>query len=847
MTMHAKHEVPAAGPSVIDIPVDGMTCASCVGRVEKAITAVPGVSGAEVNLATGKARVTLAGGSAEAVAEAIRGAGYEPGATDINLAISGMTCASCVGRVEKALRAVPGVLMAEVNLATERATVRAADGGITPALIAAVTGAGYEAKPLDEGRSDDDDAAAARRQAEQSALGRSVVVAALTTLPLMILEMGPHLSEAFHHWLYARVDAFVLKLIAFGLTTIVLFGPGLRFFLKGWPALMRGAPDMNALVMLGAGAAYAYSVVATFAPDWLPAGTDYTYFETGAVIVTLILLGRWFEARAKGRTSEAIKRLVQLQARSACVLRDGVESEIAIEQVRVGDLVLVRPGEKVPVDGEVVEGASYVDEAMVTGEPAPAHKSVGSGVIGGTINRNGALRFRAKKVGADTLLAQILRMVEQAQGAKLPIQALVDRVTNWFVPAVIAVALLTFAAWLAFGPSPALTYALVNAVAVLIVACPCAMGLATPTSIMVGTGRAAELGILFRQGAALQGLSEVATIAFDKTGTLTKGRPEVTRFIAAEGFVEDEALRLAASAESASEHPSAEAIVAEAKRRGLKLAPAADFAAEPGLGISARVEGHEILVGSARLMAERGIAASVFAEKAAASARDGESPLYVAIDGGIAGLVAVADQVKPGSSAAISALKALGLRIVMVTGDNRATAEAIAARLGIDAVEAEVLPTDKAAIVKRLQAGGGKVAFVGDGINDAPALAQADIGIAMGAGTDIAIESADIVLISGDLRHVPEAIGLSKATMTNIRQNLGWAFGYNVLLIPVAAGVLYPLWGVLMSPVFASFAMAFSSVSVLANALRLRRFAALQDHAEAASKTTPATAFGRMG
>ncbi|SFC62957.1 Cu+-exporting ATPase [Bosea sp. CRIB-10] len=847
MTMHAKHETPATGPSVIDIPVDGMTCASCVGRVEKAIAAVPGVGGAAVNLATGKARVTLAGADTSAVADAIRGAGYEPRATDITLAISGMTCASCVGRVEKALRAVPGVLSAQVNLATERATVRAADGGITPALVAAVTVAGYEARPLDEGRSDDGDAAAARRQAEQAALGRSVVVAALATLPLMILEMGPHLSEAFHHWLHARIDAFVLKLLAFGLTTIVLFGPGLRFFLKGWPALLRGAPDMNALVMLGAGAAYAYSVVATFVPGWLPAGTDYTYFETGAVIVTLILLGRWFEARAKGRTSEAIKRLVQLQARSARVLRDGVESEIAIEHVRVGDLVLVRPGEKIPVDGEVVDGASHVDEAMVTGEPAPAHKSVGSAVIGGTINRNGALRFRAEKVGADTLLAQILRMVEQAQGAKLPIQALVDRVTNWFVPAVIAVALLTFAAWLAFGPSPALTYALVNAVAVLIVACPCAMGLATPTSIMVGTGRAAELGILFSQGAALQGLSEVSTIAFDKTGTLTKGRPEVTHFVVAAGFAEDEALRLAASAESASEHPSAEAIIAEAKRRGLALAPATGFAAEPGLGISARVESREILVGSQKLMAQHSVALGDLADKAAAFARDGESPLYVAIDGRLAGLVAVADQIKPGTPAAISTLKALGLRIVMVTGDNRATAEAIAARLGIDAVEAEVLPTDKAAIVQRLQEGGAKVAFVGDGINDAPALAQADIGIAMGAGTDIAIESADIVLISGDLTHVPEAIGLSKATMTNIRQNLGWAFGYNVLLIPVAAGALYPLWGVLMSPVFASFAMAFSSVSVLANALRLRRFAVRQDTTATGPGATPATAFGRMG
>ncbi len=840
MAAHASLEAMGTPIPVFDISVGGMSCASCVGRVEKAISAVPGVTKAEVNLATGRARV--AGGEAGAVAEAIRGAGYEPAESTVELAISGMTCASCVGRVEKALRAVPGVLAAQVNLATERATIRLVAPGSIPALVQAVAAAGYEAKPLDQGRADAGDREALQREAELSALGRAVTVAGLATLPLLVIEMGPHLNEEFHHWLMARISEFPLKLVAFALASLVLFGPGLRFFLKGWPALRRGAPDMNALVMLGAGAAYAYSVVAIFLPDWLPADTAYTYFETGAVIVTLILLGRWFEARAKGRTSEAIKRLVRLQARSARVLRDGAERELPIEEVLVGDLVLVRPGEKIPVDGEVVEGSSYVDEAMVTGEPAPAHKGVGASVIGGTINRNGALRFRAEKVGADTLLAQILRMVEQAQGAKLPIQALVDRVTNWFVPAVIAAALLTFGAWLALGPTPALTYALVNAVAVLIVACPCAMGLATPTSIMVGTGRAAELGILFRQGAALQGLSDVATVAFDKTGTLTRGRPEMTRFIAAEGFDAGEALRLAASAESASEHPSAEAIVAEAKRRGLTLAPATDFAAEPGLGITAGVDGREIAVGSARLMAQRGIGLGAFADQAAALARDGESPLYVAVDGKLAGLVCVADQIKPGTPAAIAALKALGLRIVMVTGDNRATAEAIARRLGIDAVEAEVLPTDKARIVARLQEGGNRIAFVGDGINDAPALAQADIGIAMGAGTDIAIESADVVLISGDLGHVPEAIGLSKATMTNIRQNLGWAFGYNVLLIPVAAGLLYPLWGVLMSPVFASFAMAFSSVSVLANALRLRRFGARRETVAGEPQAAPATA-----
>ncbi|WP_390893364.1 heavy metal translocating P-type ATPase [Bosea rubneri] len=840
MAMQATLEPRGNQTSVLDIPVDGMTCASCVGRVEKAIAAVPGVTRAQVNLATGRAQV--AGGDATAIAAAIRAAGYEPAETEVNLSITGMTCASCVGRVEKALRGVPGVLAANVNLATERATVQLADPTAVLALIAAIAAAGYQAEPLGASANPRADMQE-RREAEQSELGRAVVIAALATLPLMVIEMGPHLSETFHHWLLGIADIFTLKVTAFALASIVLFWPGLRFFLKGGPALLRGAPDMNALVMIGAGAAYLYSAVATFRPGWLPEGTAHTYFETGAVIVTLILLGRWFEARAKGRTSAAISRLVTLQARTARVLRDGIESEIAVEEVRVGDLVLVRPGEKVPVDGEVVEGSSYVDESMVTGEPAPAHKSAGASVIGGTINRNGALRFRAEKVGADTLLAQILRMVEAAQGAKLPIQALVDRVTNWFVPAVILVSAITFAAWLYFGPSPALTYALVNAVAVLIVACPCAMGLATPTSIMVGTGKAAELGILFRQGAALQSLSGISTIAFDKTGTLTKGTPEVTQVVAAAGFDETETLRLAASAESASEHPSAEAIVDEAARRGLTLATTSDFQAEPGMGIEATVEGRRVAVGSKRLMRRLGIDPDGFAARAEALAREGQSPLYAAIDGKLAGLIAVADQIKPGTPAAVESLRRLGLRIVMVTGDNRGTAEAIARRLGIDEVRAEALPTEKARIVADLQGDGSRrVAFVGDGINDAPALAQADVGIAMGAGTDIAIESADIVLISGDLRHVPEAIALSKATMTNIRQNLGWAFGYNVLLIPVAAGLLYPLWGVLMSPVFASFAMAFSSVSVLANALRLKRFTGQPRTEESGPANVPATA-----
>jgi Cu+-exporting ATPase len=598
---------------------------------------------------------------------------------------------------------------------------------------------------------------------------------------------------------------------------------------------------MNSLVMLGTTAAYGYSVASTFAPGLLPEGTDYTYFEAGAVIVTLILLGRYFEARAKGRTSEAIRRLMTLQAKTARVVRDGQEVEVGIEAVRPGDIVAVRPGEKVPVDGEVVEGASYVDESMITGEPVPAQKSMGSGVVGGTINKTGAFRFRATKVGADTLLAQIVRTVEEAQGSKLPIQELVDRVTTWFVPAVIAAAALTFVAWLVFGPSPALTYALINAVAVLIIACPCAMGLATPTSIMVGTGKAAEMGVLFRRGEALQALKDAAVVALDKTGTLTKGRPELTDMQVAPGFAEADVLRLVASVETRSEHPVAEAIVAAARRRGLDLPAPASFEAEPGFGVRAEVEGRRVEVGADRLMRQLGLNISVFADVAARLADEGKTPLYAAVDGQLATVIAVADPIKESTPAAIAALHGLGLKVVMITGDNRRTAEAIARRLGIDDVIAEVLPTDKAEVVKRLQTGGSvKVAFVGDGINDAPALAQADVGLAIGTGTDIAIEAADVVLMSGDLRNVPNAIALSQATIRNIQQNLFWAFGYNVVLIPVAAGALYPVFGILMSPIFAGLAMAFSSVSVLTNALRLRRFVPPLPAGETTSPTVQA-------
>jgi P-type Cu+ transporter len=814
----------AGGARVIDIGVEGMNCASCVGRVERAIAAVPGVTGASVNLATGRARVTLAEAGHEAeIAAAVERAGYAPRHATVELAVEEMTCASCVGRVERALKSVPGVETANVNLATGRATVGVLDGVATADLIAAVAGAGYPSKAAgDAGAAREDHAAAQAR--ETATLRRQALVAGALTLPIFVLDMGGHMIPALHHWLLHTIGQAPLWYLFFALATVVQFGPGWQFHAKGWPALLRGGPDMNSLVALGTTAAWGYSVVATFAPGLLPAGAVHVYFEAAAVIVTLILVGRWLESRAKGRTSAAISGLMKLQARTARVQHDGGERDVPIAEVVVGDTIRVRPGEKVPVDGEVIEGASYVDEAMITGEPVPTEKGPGAEVIGGTINGTGSFTYRATRVGADTLLAQIVRMVEAAQGDKLPIQALVDRVTLWFVPAVMGVAALTFAVWLAVGPSPALTFALVNAVAVLIIACPCAMGLATPTSIMVGTAKAAELGILFRRGEALQTLRDAEVVALDKTGTLTEGRPELTDLEIAGGFDRAEVLAAVAAVEAGSEHPIAAAILRAAKAEGLEIAAAEGFAAEPGHGVTATVGGRVVAVGADRLMRRMGLDVAPFAEVAARLAEEGRTPLYAALDGRLAAVIGVADPVKATTPEAIAALHGMGLKVAMLTGDNERTARAIAARLGIDEVRAELLPGDKVAAVKALQEGGRRVAFVGDGINDAPALAQADVGIAIGTGTDIAIEAADVVLMAGDLRGVPNAVALSRATLRNIRQNLGWAFGYNTLLIPVAAGVLWPAFGILLSPVFAALAMAFSSVSVVTNALRLKAF-----------------------
>jgi len=810
----------------LEIPVLGMTCASCVGRVEKAIRAAPGVKSATVNLAAERARVEFDdSGSPAAVTQAIRAAGYEPIERTLELKIGGMTCASCVGRVERALKAVPGVLDASVNLATERAAVRVLEGAADlRALTEAVARAGYTAEAPSAPDATSGDREQAARAAEIRGLGRAVAVAGAATLPLFVIEMALHFVPGAHDWLMGAIGMAPWRILSFLLASFVLFVPGLRFYRKGVPNLLRLTPDMNSLVVLGATAAWAFSTVATFAPRWLPAGTANVYFEAAAVIVTLILVGRWFEARAKGQTSQAIRRLVTLQAKTARVERDGSEIELPIDQVTPGDVIVVRPGERIPVDGSVLSGASFVDESMLTGEPVPVEKGEGARVVGATINTTGAFRFRAEKVGADTVLAQIVRMVEAAQGAKLPIQALVDRVTGWFVPVVIAVAVVTFGVWLVFGPQPALGFALVNAVAVLIIACPCAMGLATPTSIMVGTGRAAELGVLFRKGEALQALQGVEVVAFDKTGTLTEGRPELTDLAVAEGFDRDEVLGLVAALETRSEHPIARAIIKAAEAAGLTVAEPETFASRPGYGAEGRVAGRSVQVGADRLMRELGHDLSAFADQAERLGEEGKSPLYAAIDGRLAAVIAVADPVKPTTPTAIAAIHGLGLKVAMITGDNRRTAEAVARRLGIDEVRAEVLPDGKVAAIRALQDGDRRVAFVGDGVNDAPALAAADVGLAVGGGTDVAIESADVVLTGGDLRGAVNAIALSRATMRNIRQNLVWAFGYNVVLIPVAAGLLFPLFGWLLSPMLAAGAMALSSVSVLTNALRLRGF-----------------------
>ncbi|WP_227268012.1 heavy metal translocating P-type ATPase [Roseobacter weihaiensis] len=803
---------------VYSFEIEGMTCASCAGRVEKTLKGIDGLTDASVNLANETAKVSGAA-PASALQAALDTAGYPARTETFSLTIEGMTCASCVGRVEKALIALPGVLEASVNLASETATVTVLAGSVNLIDLSAATRAiGYPAKVRETATEDQPD----HKAEEITHLRRMTLLATLLTLPVFVLEMGSHVIPAIHHWIAMNIGMQNNWLIQFALTTIVLAWPGINFYRKGFPALFKGTPDMNSLVAVGTSAAWSFSVVATFLPGLLPAGTHNVYYEAAAVIVTLILLGRFLEARAKGRTGEAIRKLIGLQAKTAHVAREGSVIEVPIAEIIVGDVIHVRPGEKIAVDGDVQHGASYVDESMITGEPVPVEKVEGAEVVGGTVNGTGALVFRATKVGGDTMLARIIRMVEEAQGAKLPVQDLVNKITTWFVPAVLLVAAVTVVTWLFLGPDPALTFALIAGVAVLIIACPCAMGLATPTSIMVGTGRAAEMGVLFRKGAALQTLHDATVVAVDKTGTLTAGRPELTDLETNSNFAADEVLRLAAAVEAQSEHPIAEAIVRAAQEKSLDLPTITSFNSLTGFGVEAQVEGKLLLIGADRLMDREGVALGDLAEAGSRFGQKGRSPLYVAIDGTAAAVIAVADPIKPSTPEAITALHELGLKVAMITGDNQGTADAIAFELGIDHVVAEVLPEGKVTALESLRLDGATIAFVGDGINDAPALAVADVGIAIGTGTDVAIESADVVLMSGDLRGVVNAFDVSQRTMRNIKQNLFWAFGYNTLLIPVAAGVLYPLNGMLLSPILAAGAMALSSVFVLSNALRLR-------------------------
>ncbi|UWS78949.1 heavy metal translocating P-type ATPase [Phaeobacter sp. G2] len=822
----------------ISMQITGLNCAGCVGRAEKALAAIPGVTEASVNLATAKGQVQAAQDlEPAALVSALEQAGYPAAVSQLSLDIEGLSCASCVGRAEAALRAVPGVVTAEVNLATERADIRYLTGATRAAdLRAASTNAGYPAS-LRGDEADAAEQAQQRRAQEISALARQLSLAAALTLPVFVIEMGSHMMPAMHHWVMANIGHSNSYMLQFVLTTLVLIGPGRQFYGKGVPALLRGAPDMNALVALGTAAAYGFSVVSTFFPQLLPPGAANVYFEAACVIVVLILTGRLLEARAKGRTGAAIRKLVSLQPKTADLLRGDTVVETPVEEIAPGDLIRLRPGARVAVDGEVTSGTSFVDESMLSGEPLPVEKGKAARLSAGTVNGSGVLEFRATHVGRDTALAQIIQMVEQAQGAKLPVQGLVDRITLWFVPAVLLTAGLTVLAWLLLGPAPALPLALVAGVSVLIIACPCAMGLATPTSIMVGIGRAAQLGVLFRKGDALQKLQSVQVVALDKTGTLTEGHPALTNMHVADGFDRDAVLRLVGAAEAQSEHPIAKALVAAA---GTDLPKAAQVEALPGFGLRAQVEGQEVLIGAARLMQRETIDCSALADLAQNWGAAGETPFYVAIDGRLAAVLAVADPIKQGTAAAIKALQAQGLKVAMITGDAETTAQAIAARLGIDALRAECLPGDKVAALKDLQNSYGTLAFVGDGLNDAPALAAADVGLAIGTGTDVAIEAADVVLVSGDLRGVQDALMISRATMRNIRQNLGWAFGYNLLLVPVAAGALYPFGGPLLSPVLAAGAMALSSVFVLSNALRLHRLKSCLD--EEPEVSAPGTA-----
>ena len=838
---HTRSTADGAGERV-DLPITGMSCAACARRIETELAKAPGVRRAGVNFATSRATVEYdpaSTGVRELIA-VVKDVGYgTAGTARVDFIVDDSARPSGSAQpLEDHLRRQPGVVEASFNLGTSAVRVEYLPGATDAATLRrAMEEFGYQvrATPASGGDPAAEDSEAAARLAEYRGLRSKFWIAAALSLPVLLIAMS--------HGRIGLLNAPWIPWLQLALTTPVVFYCGSQFYRGAWAAFRHRAADMNTLIAIGTGVAYLYSVAATVTPDLFAAATGRSamagmpgaadrpmvpvYYEAASVIIALIVLGRMLESRAKTRTGDAIRRLMELRPKTARVIRADRELDIPVEEVVPGDVVLVRPGEKIPVDGVVRLGASAVDESMLTGESLPVEKHPGDEVFGATVNKTGSFRFEATKVGKDMALQQIVKLVQDAQGSKAPIARLADVISGIFTPIVLCIAVATFVVWFLAAPIDVrFTFALVNFVAVLIIACPCALGLATPTAIMVGTGKGAEHGVLIKGGESLETAHKLQTIVLDKTGTITRGEPALTDVVAQEGTDEGELLRLVASAERGSEHPLGAAIVRGAEARHLALADATDFNAIAGHGIEATVDGRRLLLGNEKLMRDRGIDPRSAAERAVALATEGKTPMFVAVDGRFAGLVAVADTVRPESQAAIAALKAMGLEVVMMTGDNRRTAEAVARQVGIDRVLAEVLPEGKANEVKRLQQEHKRVGMVGDGINDAPALAQADVGIAIGTGTDVAMEASDITLIRGDLGGVATAIALSRATIRTVKQNLFWAFLYNVLGIPLAAGALYPLTGWLLSPIIASAAMSFSSVSVVANSLRLRRFRA---------------------
>lgn len=810
------------------LKIEGMTCAACAKTVERVTKKLEGVTESSVNFATEKLNINFdeAKVSVGDIQAAVEKAGYKALSDVVSktMRIEGMTCAACAKTVEKVTNKLDGVTEANVNFATEKLSVSFEPSKVKVSdIMKAVEKAGYKA--IEEEAAVDMDKE--RKDAEMRLLWKKFILSAIFTVPLLYMAMGHMFGETIGLKLPEVIDP-MMNPLTFAIVQLLLTIPvilaGNRFFTVGFKALLRRSPNMDSLIAMGTSAAFLYGIYAIVQIyGGNAAYANELYFEAAGVIITLITLGKYLEAVTKGKTSEAIKKLMGLAPKTAIIIRDGKEVEIGIEEVEVGDVIVVKPGEKMPVDGEVVEGTTSVDESMLTGESIPVEKNAGDKIIGASINKNGTIKYKATRVGKDTALAQIIKLVEDAQGSKAPIAKLADVISGYFVPVVIGIAIISALAWYFVG-GQSTVFALTIFISVLVIACPCALGLATPTAIMVGTGKGAEYGVLIKSGVALEATHKVRTIVFDKTGTITEGKPVVTDVIVTTGIEQSDLLQLAASAEKGSEHPLGEAIVKGAEEKGLEFKKLESFKAIPGHGIEVKIEGKHLLLGNRKLMVESKISLEDLEGTSDKLAGEGKTPMYIAIDNKMAGIIAVADTVKENSKKAIEKLHEMGIEVAMITGDNRRTAEAIAKQVGIDRILSEVLPQDKANEVKKLQAEGKKVAMVGDGINDAPALAQADIGIAIGSGTDVAMESADIVLMRSDLMDVPTAIQLSKNTIRNIKQNLFWAFGYNTLGIPVAMGILYIFDGPLLSPIIAAAAMSFSSVSVLLNALRLKQF-----------------------